>query len=317
MRSPTVANTHETLKPEWLSYYTTSLNKFLDIEDTGSMIEQAMNSATHQWLTSIDGKLNYSRCQRAKEAIMHGIRTLVFVPISSGGVIEIGSLIEIKEDLSLIELTYSIFGARGDRGMFNFITNRCDNTSPAMQRSSHVEAERQRRDRLNQRFYALRAVVPYVSKMDKASLLSDAVMYINELKSQITSVEEKLRDLQLRNSTVADLYYQQHPQQSECQTHLSSSAATTSKAAVKVEVEVKFLGERIVVRAQSWGLSFPEAKLMNVLKDLNLVICNATISSISEEIVLQNVIVEKPTEIDEFIKTKEGLTNTILQKLQS
>ncbi|XP_012858919.1 PREDICTED: transcription factor ABA-INDUCIBLE bHLH-TYPE-like [Erythranthe guttata] len=35
-----------------------------------------------------------------------------------------------------------------------------------------VEAERQRREKLNHRFYALRYVVPNVSRMDKASLLS-------------------------------------------------------------------------------------------------------------------------------------------------
>jgi hypothetical protein len=48
-----------------------------------------------------------------------------------------------------------------------------------------VEAERQRREKLNQRFYALRAVVPKISKMDKASLLSDAIAYIQELEDRL------------------------------------------------------------------------------------------------------------------------------------
>jgi hypothetical protein len=50
---------------------------------------------------------------------------------------------------------------------------------------NHVEAERQRREKLNQRFYALRAVVPKITKMDKASLLSDAIAYIQELEARL------------------------------------------------------------------------------------------------------------------------------------
>ncbi|KAL5096621.1 hypothetical protein RYX36_000948 [Vicia faba] len=54
---------------------------------------------------------------------------------------------------------------------------------------NHVEAERQRREKLNQRFYALRAVAPNVSKMDKASLLGDAISYITELKIKLQKTE--------------------------------------------------------------------------------------------------------------------------------
>ncbi|XP_062080650.1 transcription factor bHLH3 [Humulus lupulus] len=54
---------------------------------------------------------------------------------------------------------------------------------------NHVEAERQRREKLNQRFYALRAVVPNISKMDKASLLGDAITYITDLQTKIRVME--------------------------------------------------------------------------------------------------------------------------------
>ncbi|KAL6502894.1 hypothetical protein OROHE_024062 [Orobanche hederae] len=54
---------------------------------------------------------------------------------------------------------------------------------------NHVEAERQRREKLNQRFYALRAVVPNISKMDKASLLGDAIAYITDLQTKIRVLE--------------------------------------------------------------------------------------------------------------------------------
>ncbi|GJN04166.1 hypothetical protein PR202_ga21690 [Eleusine coracana subsp. coracana] len=54
---------------------------------------------------------------------------------------------------------------------------------------SHVEAERQRREKLNRRFCDLRAAVPTVSRMDKASLLADATAYIAELRGRVEKLE--------------------------------------------------------------------------------------------------------------------------------
>jgi bHLH-MYC and R2R3-MYB transcription factors N-terminal/Helix-loop-helix DNA-binding domain len=63
---------------------------------------------------------------------------------------------------------------------------------------NHVEAERQRREKLNQRFYALRAVVPNISKMDKASLLGDAITYITDMQKKLREMEEERERLDPR-----------------------------------------------------------------------------------------------------------------------
>ncbi|XP_013598841.1 PREDICTED: transcription factor bHLH3-like [Brassica oleracea var. oleracea] len=77
---------------------------------------------------------------------------------------------------------------------------------------NHVEAERQRREKLNQRFYALRAVVPNISKMDKASLLADAITYITDMQKKIRVYETEKQVMKRKESnqiTPGDVDYQQ------------------------------------------------------------------------------------------------------------
>uniref|UniRef100_A0A5B7BZP7 Transcription factor n=1 Tax=Davidia involucrata TaxID=16924 RepID=A0A5B7BZP7_DAVIN len=75
---------------------------------------------------------------------------------------------------------------------------------------NHVEAERQRREKLNQRFYALRAVVPNISKMDKASLLGDAITYITdlEMKIRILEAEKEMVNNKQKQCAVPEIDFQ-------------------------------------------------------------------------------------------------------------
>ncbi|XP_014517245.1 transcription factor MYC2-like [Vigna radiata var. radiata] len=159
---------------------------------------------------------------------------------------------------------------------------------------NHVEAERQRREKLNQRFYALRSAVPNVSKMDKASLLSDAVDYINELKVKIGSLQAAF---QAKQEAPAEQVQPQHIP--------APSSATTD-----MRVEVQILGSEAMIRVQSLNVNHPSARLMDALRDVNLQVLHATISNI-KEMMLQDVVVRVPHDLT----TQEALQTAIMHRL--
>ncbi|CAI0400702.1 unnamed protein product [Linum tenue] len=61
--------------------------------------------------------------------------------------------------------------------------------------ANHVMAERRRREKLNERFIVLRSLVPFVTKMDKASILGDTIEYLKQLRSKIQELEARNRQL--------------------------------------------------------------------------------------------------------------------------
>ncbi|CAI9784452.1 unnamed protein product [Fraxinus pennsylvanica] len=153
---------------------------------------------------------------------------------------------------------------------------------------NHVEAERQRREKLNQKFYALRAVVPNVSKMDKASLLGDAISYINELKSKLQNIESVKEELKGQLESVKKELVNKEPRGSAPPSEQDIKKPNHGgNKIVDVDVEVKIIGWDAMIRVQSSKKNHPAARLMMAFKELDLDVHHASVSVVNDLMIQQ------------------------------
>ncbi|XWS49563.1 hypothetical protein CRYUN_Cryun12cG0013800 [Craigia yunnanensis] len=152
---------------------------------------------------------------------------------------------------------------------------------------NHVEAERQRREKLNQRFYALRAVVPNVSKMDKASLLGDAISYINELRTKLQNADSEKEELQKQLDEMKELASKVScsappppDQELKISNHLGNKL-------IELDIDVKIIGWDAMIRIQCSKKNHPAARLMAALKELDLDVHHASVSVVNDLMIQQ------------------------------
>ncbi|KAG8374618.1 hypothetical protein BUALT_Bualt10G0014200 [Buddleja alternifolia] len=151
---------------------------------------------------------------------------------------------------------------------------------------NHVEAERQRREKLNQRFYALRAVVPNVSKMDKASLLGDAISYINELKSKVQNVESDNEELRSQIDSVKMELSSKETRRS-APPPPDHDLKMSGNMKIDMDIDVKIIGRDAMIRVQCSKKNHPAAKLMVALRELDLDVHHASVSVVNDLMIQQ------------------------------
>ncbi|CAI9101084.1 OLC1v1038330C1 [Oldenlandia corymbosa var. corymbosa] len=375
----------EVTDAEW--FYVMSLAQTFRVGD-GTVAGKAFSTGSLIWLSG-GNQLGGYKCDRARDAQIHGIETLVCIPIP-GGVLELGSDDVIPENWCLVQQAMSLFGSSNDisppplaapapEGSAGHNNNNSttstsskggtiqlgvdspehsdsdcvvvavggeEDDSSGRRRGgiirkaggvgggggrwrkaggdvearvlNHVEAERQRREKLNHRFYALRSVVPNVSRMDKASLLSDAVSYINELKAKVARLEAQIQQqnssrkrMKREQQSEADNHY--HQLSSSCsQSTAPGNSSSSLTSAASVQVEVKVVGADAMIRVQSDNSNYPGARLMEAFREMELQVHHASMSSVND-LMLQDVVIKLPNAGSSI--NQRALKATLLSKL--
>ncbi|KAL5722111.1 hypothetical protein ACHQM5_005671 [Ranunculus cassubicifolius] len=111
--------------------------------------------------------------------------------ISSGGAKE--SNISSAKNNAYLNQNYASKSGKGNRRA------RAPSTKPPSTVQDHVVAERKRREKLSLQFIALSAIVPGLKKMDKSTVLGDAIQYLKEIQERVKTLEEQKAKMTMKS----------------------------------------------------------------------------------------------------------------------
>ncbi|KAL4324736.1 hypothetical protein GQ457_11G018140 [Hibiscus cannabinus] len=175
--------------------------------------------------------------------------------------------------------------------------------------SKNIVSERNRRKKLNERLFALRAVVPNISKMDKASIIKDAIDYIQELHDQESRIQAEIMELEsgkvMKNPGFG--YDQELPVLRSKKTKLDNIfdyAGSTASHIEVLELKVTHMGEKtMVVSITCSKRTETMVKLCEVFESLKLKIITANITVVSGRL-LKTVFIEADEREKEELKVQ-------------
>ncbi|KAL3825625.1 hypothetical protein ACJIZ3_021654 [Penstemon smallii] len=190
-----------------------------------------------------------------------------------------------------------------------------DGTQSSLASSKNIVSERNRRKKLNDRLYALRAVVPNITKMDKASIIKDAIEYIQSLHDEERRIQAEISELELgrpSNGTVFEFDQEattfcskpKRTRRDHCYSTPAGSRSISSSPIEVAELRVSNMGEKTLVVSLTCNKGTDTmVKLCEIFESLKLNIITANITAFSGSL-LKTVFLEADEEEKDVLRSK-------------
>lgn len=156
----------------------------------------------------------------------------------------------------------------------------------------HIMAERRRREKISQRFISLTAIVPGLKKMDKASVLGEAIRYVKQLKDRVNELEE-----QTAKRTVESVVLVKRSQVSSDDESLSSCGGDDNSdgrsEAELPEIEARVSDKDVLIRIHFEKQKGLVVKILSEIEKLHLSVVNSTVLPFGKTTLDMTIIAQK------------------------
>ncbi|KAL2348272.1 hypothetical protein Fmac_002272 [Flemingia macrophylla] len=141
----------------------------------------------------------------------------------------------------------------------------------------HIIAERKRREKISQQFIALSALIPGLKKMDKATVLGDAIRHVKELQEQVKVLEEQNKRKRVESVVYVNKSTHEDVSDTSSNSGDGNSYGPSKTNASLPQVEARVSDKHVLIRIHC---DKQKGLFMNILKEVENLHLSVTNTSV-------------------------------------
>ncbi|KAK7386881.1 hypothetical protein VNO78_27228 [Psophocarpus tetragonolobus] len=203
---------------------------------------------------------------------------------------------------------YSKTSGKQQRNLSSNCSNEEDDISKSVKepqkevyQAKNLVTERNRRNKIKKGLFILRSLVPKITKMDRASILADAVDHIKELQTQLRELNDEVRILELqdceKNTPRLRMPLGKEQEGIKRNPFDQSSSDCTEKMKMEVQAEVHHITKKdFLIKLYCEQKQAGFSKLMEALDSIGLQVDSANVTTFDGKVL--NILTVKATKQD-------------------